>query len=390
MYQDLSPRGDHVHADTPAGEIAPRHFLVPLLIGIPSLILMFVVAGIEDLPIRDPDARYVGSPLALIGLIIAVFVALDVLPRAVRHKASSGATLRASVKRLFTERWWGRRGLIVLVSILGFYATYLSYRNLKSFLPFVTDGTLHDGSLLDLESAIFFGSQPATFLHDLLGTGISAEALSAAYLAFLTFVPVSLGVALVWSGRVAAGLWYVASLALVWMLGILSYYVLPTLGPIYADPGLFAELPTTGVSELQARLLDERDLVMADPNATDAVSSIAGFASLHVAVVLTAALIAQFVSAPRYLRIGLWVFMGLTFLSTTYFGWHYVVDDVAGVAIAFAGVYAGAWLVGFRPAPFRRRRSILAEEPRMPADPEDVQPFPAASAAMRADETLSS
>ena len=342
----------HLDPDTAAEDISPRQFLVPLAIGIPSILLMLAVAGIEGLPIRDPDARYVKSPLALIGLIVAVFVLLDVIPRAVRQARSSDMRVTEAFARLFSERWWGRRGLIVFVCIIGFYATYLSYRNLKSFLPFVTDGALKDGALLDLDAAVMFGSQPATLLHDLLGTGISAEALSAVYLLFLTFVPVSLGVALVWSSRVAAGLWYVSSLTIVWMLGVFSYYLVPSLGPIYARPGLFTDLPTTGVSELQVSLLEHRQEVLANPHATDAVQSIAGFASLHIAVLLTAALVAQFTGAPRPLRIGLWIYVGLTSIATIYFGWHYLSDDVAGVVIAFAGVYAGGVLVGFRPFPF--------------------------------------
>lgn len=347
-------------AEADRGErIKTRQFLVPLAIGIPSLLLMFAIARIEDLPIRDPDARYVGSPLALIALIVALFVALDVIPRAVRTARSSDIGLRDAARRLFSERWWGRRGLIVIACILGFYATYLAYRNLKSFLPFVRPGDLQDAGLLDLDQAIFFGSDPATLLHDVLGTGISAEVLSAVYLAFLTFVPVSLGVTLVWSNRVATGLWYVSALCLVWMLGVASYYAVPSLGPIYHAPQLFADLPQTGVSELQDTLWEHRAEVEADPQASDAVQSIAGFASLHIAVVMTAALIAQLAGAPRFLRIGLWVFLGLTALATIYFGWHYVSDDIAGVAIALIGVYGGAFLVGFRPPPFGPREAVL-------------------------------
>lgn len=355
-----------VDADTAAEQLGPRQFLVPLAIGIPSLLVMLAVARIEGLPVRDPDARYVGSPLALIALIVVLFVVLDIVPRAVRKARSSEVRFGEAVRELFLGRWWGRRGLIVFLCILGFYATYLSYRNLKSFLPFVTDGALHDGGLLELDKAMFLGSQPSTLLHDLLGTGISAEALSAVYLAFLTFVPVSLGVALVWSSRVAAGLWYVTSLAIVWMLGALSYYLVPSLGPVYVRPGLFADLPQTGVSELQGTLLEDRREVVADPNATDVVQSIAGFASLHVAVIFAAALIAHLVLAPRPIRVGLWLFLGLTILATVYFGWHYVIDDVAGIAIALVGVYGGAVLVGFR-RPFAK--PSFAREPLGAVEP---------------------
>lgn len=336
----------------PESSLRIRHLIAPLAIGIPALVLMFVVSRIEDLPIRDPDARYVGSPLALIALIVAAFLILDLVPRAIGQARSSQTGFVEALRRLFDERWWGRRGLIVVVCILGFYATYLAYRNLKSFLPFVTNGTLHDDVLIDLDQVIFFGSDPANLLHDLLGTGIAADGLSAVYLAFLTFVPLSLGVALIWSSRVAAGLWYVTALAIDWLLGALSYYLLPTLGPIYARPEIFTDLPETRVSQLQGTLLEHRAEVIRDPYTSDAVQSIAGFASLHVAVILTAALIAQFVGAPRLLRIGMWIFFALTMIATIYFGWHYSTDDLAAVAIAAIAVYGGGFLVGFRPPPF--------------------------------------
>ena len=83
-------------------------------------------------------------------------------------------------------------------------------------------------------------------------------------------------------------------------------HVVPSLGPIYARPELFADLPETGVSELGTTLLEHRREVIADPFATDAVQGIAGFASLHVAVIFTAALVAHLTGAPRPLRIALW------------------------------------------------------------------------------------
>ena len=266
-------------------------------VGIVSLALMFGVAAAAGLPIRDPDARYVGSPLALIGVIVAIFLVLDIVPEGDSHGPLGGDRPRAGCRRLFLDRWWGRAAMIVIACLLGFYATYLAYRNLKSFLPALTDGE-ERRRLREFDRALFFGHNPAALLHDLLGTGVAADVLSASYLAFLTFVPVSLGIVLIWSSRVAVGVWYVTALALNWLLGALSYYLIPSLGPVYAQPDRFADLPVTGVSELQQTLLEHRAEVIADPRATDAVQSIAAFASLHIAVVFTAALIAQLAGAP--------------------------------------------------------------------------------------------
>lgn len=331
-------------------EVETRHYLAPVVIGLLALVLMFVVAATEGLPVRDPDARLVGSPLALIALIVAMFVVLDVILRAIRSVRARELVPREALMRVFLERWWGRRGVIVIACVLGFYATYLSYRNLKSYVPFVTTGS-HDTALFNFDQTIFFGHQPATLLHELLGTGLAAHVLSATYIAFLSFVPISLGVTLIWSSRVAAGVWYVTALTFNWMLGALSYFLLPSLGPLFTRPGLFADLPPTDASNLGHLLMEQRLEVLASPGGTDTVQSIAAFASLHIAVVFTAALIAQLVGVPKWLRVILWCYLGLTALATIYFGWHYVIDDVAGIGIGFVAVYAAAALTGFRRHP---------------------------------------
>ncbi len=328
-----------------AAEVAPRQFLVPVVVGALSLALMLTVAVAEGLPVRDPDARFVGSPLALISLVVGVFLVLDLIPRAFRAARQRGTSWLRAVREIFLERWWGRRGVIIICCLLGFYATYLSYRNLKSFMPFLVEAD-QDQALLDLDRSLFFGSDPATLLQDALGTGFAAEVLSAGYLAFLSFVPLSLGIVLIVSSKVRLAVWYVSALCLVWILGVASYYALPSLGPIYASPELFATLPETGVSGLRDTLMEHRVEVIADPFATDAVQGIAAFASLHIAVVFTAALVAQLAGAARILRFVLWAYLGLTGLATIYFGWHYVSDDIAGLAIGAVAVYAAAYLVG--------------------------------------------
>jgi hypothetical protein len=332
--------------------------MAPAVIAFLALSAMLAISTIEDLPIRDPDARYVGSPLALISLVAAIFLVLDLVPRTWRAVRRTEQSVPAALWSVFRARWLTRRGAIVVLCLISFYVTYLSYRNLKSYVPFITDGN-HDIALLGFERDVFFGVDPASLLHDLLGTGVTAYVLSFAYLAFLTFVPVSLGAALIWANRLGTGIWYVTTLAITWMLGALSYFLVPALGPYFARPELFADLPRTGVFDLQEKLLLHRAEVLADPNATNAVQSVAAFASLHIAVVFAAALIAHLVGAHRLLRIVLWTFLALTALATVYFGWHYVIDDVAGLAIGGFAVWAGARLTGADWRPFEQLRARL-------------------------------
>jgi membrane-associated phospholipid phosphatase len=232
--------------------------------------------------------------------------------------------------------------------------TYLAYRNLKSFLPLITAQDL-DPTLLRWEQDALGGTHPFDVLHTLLGTGIAAQVLSWVYLFFLAFVPISLGAALIASINPLPGLWWVLTLGINWTLGTLSYYLVPTMGPFFIAPELFANLPQTGVSRLQNALWVERLQVIADPTTTSAVQSIAGFASLHASITFSAALIVTLLGLHRILRIAMWVMFGLTMLATVYFGWHYVLDDLAGLAIGGFAVTVAALLTG-NGAALRRRK----------------------------------
>jgi membrane-associated phospholipid phosphatase len=186
-----------------------------------------------------------------------------------------------------------------------------------------------------------FGHDPALLLHELLGTGTAAYVLSAAYLLYLLFVPISLGAALIWGRNVRIGSWYVTALCLNWLLGAVSYYLVPSLGPVFVHPERYAGLPETGVSLLQESLARARLEVLADPTGADAIAGVAGFASLHCSVVFTAVLMAHLARLPLFVKAALWVFLLLTITATAYFGWHYLIDDVAGLLIGAASVLIG-------------------------------------------------
>ena len=60
------------------------------------------------------------------------------------------------------------------------------------------------------------------------------------------------------------------------------------------------------------------------------------------------------------LRIALWAFLGLTMVATLYFGWHYIVDDIAGLMIgAIAVPIAGMATGHLRPAMPVRWRPVV-------------------------------
>ncbi|MBA3747619.1 MAG: phosphatase PAP2 family protein [Solirubrobacterales bacterium] len=249
------------------------------------------------------------------------------------------------------QRWTPRAGLAVAGALVGFYLTYVAYRNLKSVIPLLRPGDLFDRELAEADRLLFFGSDPATLLHSLLGTQISTQVLSSVYVAFVFIVPVMLAVALVFSPDLRGGLFFATALSVNWIIGAATYLMIPARGPIYYVPGDFAALPDSHASHLQGLLLEQRREFLADPTAPGAAQSIAAFASLHCSILITAALAAHILGLGRSLQIGLWVLAGVSVVATVHLGWHYVVDDIAGFAIALAALAIARLLTGFRRQP---------------------------------------
>ncbi|HEX6945480.1 MAG TPA: phosphatase PAP2 family protein, partial [Casimicrobiaceae bacterium] len=280
------------------------------------------------LALRDPDhvaALYLG----LVGLGVALLVVLDVALRA-RSRAGGRRPTRAEMAVVRRERWTPARMAAAGLALVGFYATYMAYRNLKAIVPLLRPGDNFDAQLADADRAIFAGNDPAALLHTLLGTDVVTHVLSTFYVAFIVFLPLTIGLALVFATDLRPALFYVTAQSINWVLGIGSYFLLPSLGPIYFDPGAFANLPGSEVTRLQGVLMQQRVDFLADPS-TGTPQSIAAFASLHISMSFTAALAATLLGLGRRVQAALWVWVAITTVGTVYLGWHYFVDDIAGV-----------------------------------------------------------
>jgi membrane-associated phospholipid phosphatase len=172
------------------------------------------------------------------------------------------------------------------------------------------------------------------------------------YAAFIVFLPLSLAVALVFSTDLSTSLFFATALSLNWLIGIASYFLLPSLGPAFADPGAFAALPHSQVTDLQQMLLDDRSGFLRNTE-TGTPQAIAAFASLHVAMSFSAAVVAHRLRLDRRLRVALWTWLALTVVTTIYHGWHYVVDDLAGLLIGLISLAVAQLLTGYDLRPTR-------------------------------------
>lgn len=322
-----------------------------LLFAGPAIALFTLAAALictwqAGVSFRDPD-NVAALYIVEVGAGIVLLVWVDIFLRAARRTGTRRPS-REAMRQVRRERWTPQRSMAVGIAVVSFYVTYLAYRNLKGVIPFLREDVLYDKQLADLDKALFLGHDPAVLLHSLLGTGLSAHVLSSFYVAFIVFLPLSLGLALVFAHRIEVSLYYAAALSLNWILGAASYFMLPALGPVYADHATFAGLPHTEVTHLQQMLLDDRTGFLADP-VTGTPQAIAAFASLHIAMSFTAVAAAHLLRLQRWVKVALWTWLAMTVIATVYLGWHFFIDDVAGVAMGALALVLARVVTGFDP-----------------------------------------
>lgn len=283
-----------------------------------------------DLPLRDPEGRMFRGRLTTAVVSLTLLVAAQAVVRSLRTQRS----LRG-VPEALRSHWSRERVLLVVSGLLAYHVVYLCYRNLKSWNAF---RTLRDDGLMDFERWLFLGHTPAALLHDLFGAGAAVVALAVIYRSFMYLVPFSVVASLVFVERARDAYVFLTAAMWVWILGAGSYYLLPSLGPFAAEPADFSDLPPTRITGSQADYLTDRAHILADPGAADAFASLGAFASLHVAFTCMVLLMLRHYRAPGGVQLFGLAYLLATMVATVYFGWHYVVDDVAGVVIAVVSV----------------------------------------------------
>ncbi|MEZ5093217.1 phosphatase PAP2 family protein [Nocardioides sp.] len=295
--------------------------------------------------LADPDG-FLGPAWVRLPMLIAGAFAADLIPRTLWASRFRPRLMPEMMRARIRQHWTRERTVLVITGVATFYLTYVSYRNLKSFLPALFGDRIYDRELFIIDRALFLGHPPAVVLHKVLGTDLSAHFLSTIYLWFLPLVPLALTAWLVWSRTIGYGYWFATSQCLAWSLGTASYYALPTLGPGFEYSWLYGDLTPTASSQLMEALIYGRNEVINANVLEGAVQSVAGFASLHCAITMLVAMMAHATLRSKLISRLLWANFAVTVVATLYFGWHYVADDVAGIVIALVSFYIGGVVSG--------------------------------------------
>jgi membrane-associated phospholipid phosphatase len=239
------------------------------------------------------------------------------------------------------------------LALVAYQTVYLCYRNLKSWDVFLSP---KDHMLLRWDRWLFLDHSPAVLLHDLLGQDLAARALTQLYESFSTMVTLALVAALAFTPTVRSAYVFVVSAMWAWIIGVGSYYLIPSLGPFHVAPAEFAGLTTTSIQKTQAAYVEQRAHLLAHPQAPDAFAQISAFASLHCALSFLVFLMARYYGLRRLSWLA-GAFLAGTLVATVYLGWHFAVDDVAGLALAWVAAQLGKLTVlgSWRPGSWRSR-----------------------------------
>jgi hypothetical protein len=117
---------------------------------------------------------------------------------------------------------------------------------------------MRDDVLARWDHSLFLGHTPAVLLHDLLGQHLAAYVLMVVYESFTPLVSVTVVAFVVFVDRVEDAYLFISSALWVWILGVGSYYLVPSIGPFHQAPGDFSDLPRTVIQTTQAKYLDQR------------------------------------------------------------------------------------------------------------------------------------
>ena len=325
---------------------------------------------VYKVPYLNPLELYLLSaiPALLVytaGLMIAAFF---FTPESEQSETQFPETAPESRWLIFLKRFLSPRDILAdLRHINALLLTLLGYQELKNLTPLISP-TLFDGVFIRWERLIFSGRLFAQVLwepfYDVLGR-YAAPFMSFCYTDFIPYIFLLCAVMILQRDKQLRTNFCLA-FALMWLIGIMVTYGFPTLGPCFVEPRLFDRLPRTDVNYLKEFLAYGMLLQKKNPLDANAYFLIAGLPSLHLAATILGSIFLFRVNI--YLGIISWLVCLGTAVSTLYFGWHYVIDNLAAILVAaFAMQIANNWLE------FTSRGELLVFKRRFRPAPKDSE-----------------
>jgi hypothetical protein len=288
--------------------------------------------------------RLTHGPLMMIGKMLALLVPGFLFQLAI------GAAIRVVLQRrdyltaIRSREWLTDTIRIVIFSAMSVH----TYGWIKLAVPLI-HARLFDRELWDIDQAIFFGHSPNILFLDLSSNPIVLRLFDWTYA--YVFVASIFITSIFFTSAPDRGLRiaFMNSNTLMWIVGSWLYVAIPSLGPAYRFPEVWLPLSKllSHTQELQRILMTNYQHVLRH-EPVSIFLGIGAFPSLHVAFEVLVWLWMR-----RVWRLGaiiFAIFSVIIFVGSVVTGWHYLIDSLAGVALA-AACYA-AVAIRKRPTAF--------------------------------------
>ena len=316
----------------------PYFFEVFTLLNFAAIVLLLRAAGgfvVQTFP----------QTVTLFGGSIAAYAAIGVVLRAAVAARSGQA--RAYLRHLRTPGWISDSLRIFLFACVLAH----TYSWIKLVVPLLHP-RLYDRELWQLDQSVHLGFSPNVLLVNLFAEPLAIRFIDWSYAkVFVASMVVAFGFFLSSPSR-RLRIAFLTGNVLMWLAAAWLYLLIPSLGPAYQFPELWAPvaqlMPHTVAS--QAALMANYQNVLQLPRGTAGelivVFGIAAFPSLHVGFQTFAFLWMRRVWIYGQIVFGMFAF--LIFIGCVVTGWHYLIDAYAGVALALASYLPAKrmWRVG--------------------------------------------
>ncbi len=281
--------------------------------------------------------RITPAPLTTLGHSLVTLLPLFLIQTAIGVAIRAMWRRRDYLRAIWSAEWLADTARLVVFSALSVH----TYGWIKLAIPLMHPH-LFDQTLWNVDRALFFGHSPNIFVLDLFSR-------PAALLGFFDWTYANVFVASINIASIVflsapqrrLRIGFMNSNTLMWIAGAWLYVLVPSLGPAYRFPEVWLPLAAmlAHTQGLQHILMTNYQHVLRD-RAGNILFGIAAFPSLHVAFEVLVYLWMRRVS--RVGTIAFAVFAILIFLGSVITGWHYLIDSIAGVALALACYFAAS------------------------------------------------
>jgi hypothetical protein len=303
----------------------------------PYFFEIFVLANLAAVALFAHESLpLVGKPLAIAGGVALSFAAQALLGVAIRAGVALVRKDREYVRLIRTWPWFTD----TLRLVAGAALVVFTYGWIKLVVP-VYHPRLFDQELWDLDQALGAGAAPTVLLLSLFGNDVFLRTIDWLY-ANIFFASTIVAAAYFFSDpRKSVRIGFANGYAVLWIVGAWLYLAVPSLGPAYAFKDLWmVHGETLRITQTyQALLMRNYQNVLRAAAGEPAgpitiVFGIGAFPSLHVGFQTYVFLWMRRLWTSGEVLFA--IFAVAIFLGSMITGWHYLVDGLAGLVMAYA------------------------------------------------------